>query len=67
MPSRYAAIASLQGSDMLVTRDPGDEAMEFIRMTLHGHLVFEPPTVAGGLRVSRLGPMSFSGDEEAGT
>lgn len=52
---------------MLWVRDPGDEAMEFIRMTLHGHLVFEPPTVAGGLRVSRLGPMSFSGDEEAGT
>jgi hypothetical protein len=50
---------------MLKARDPGDEAMEFIRDTLHGHLVFEPPS--GGSRVSRLGPTSFLGDEEAGS
>lgn len=50
---------------MLRTRDPGDEAMEFIRMTLHGHLVFEPPTVAG-LGDEPPGSYVFLGDEEAG-
>jgi hypothetical protein len=66
MPSGHAAIASAEGSDMLGTRDPGDEAMEFIRKTLHGRLVFEPGGRAGAWRVSRLGPTSFW-DEEAGT
>jgi hypothetical protein len=66
MLNRGAAIASVRGSDMLGTRDPGDEAMEFIRMTLHGHLVFEPPTVAG-LEGEPPGSYVFLGDEEAGT
>ncbi|GAA1807461.1 hypothetical protein [Actinomadura bangladeshensis] len=34
---------------MIRVRDPGDEAMEFIRKALHGHLVREPLTGAVGL------------------
>jgi hypothetical protein len=34
---------------MIRGRDPGDEAMEFIRKALHGHLAHEPLTGAVGL------------------
>jgi hypothetical protein len=44
-PGRGVALA--EGSVMLWVRDPGDEAMEFIRKALHGRLVLEPPAVAG--------------------
>jgi hypothetical protein len=47
---------------MLWVRDPGDEAMEFIRKALHGHLVLEPPTTAVGPGDEPSGSYVLTGD-----
>ena len=44
---------------MIRVRDPGDEAMEFIRKALHGHLVLEPLAIAAGLEDEPPGSYVF--------
>ncbi|GAA2168794.1 hypothetical protein GCM10009727_90810 [Actinomadura napierensis] len=60
MPAPQVAIARRDGSDMLMTRDPGDEAMEFIRKAPAWPPRLRAADRGRGLwRMGRLGPNVF--------